>query len=351
MLEVELLATAGGGLHARGSVVDLRKMGFVPLINDIQNAGFVHHMKLDWEIDPVTRRVDHITVDQPYVAVEPSEGSEYECCRDPADRLLALEGEALTPGFEKHVTPLFGGALGCSHLMTLAQTMGRALPYALERDAAQRESLGNVREPRERVFKRTVFVDGLAAAETNDMELVVQLCDLTTHPRVASEVPGRRLEQQHEVQAQATVSMAGGMKLTELMCFERLRHFEDIERPTWATWSDRTDEMAELVDHPVMPGFGGRLLSNFGNRPERRAVLDALLHLGPGFLQCVAALSDGSFPGTQSRSTGGIAASTLGGNTDACYMWRTGGLAETRRQEMIRSHEADAASRAEQEKT
>ena len=159
------------------------------------------------------------------------------------------------------------------------------------------------------------------------------------------------MEQQHEVQVQATISMAGGMKLTELTCFERLRHFEDILRPTWTTWSDRTDEMVELLDHPIMPGFGGRLLSHFGTRPERRVVLDALLHLGPGFLQCVAALSDGSFPGMQSPPAGGIAASTLGGNTDACYMWRTGGLAETRRQKIIRSHDADAAASAEQKKT
>ena len=317
MLEVELLQRDAEHLEVRGNVLDLRKSGLVPLPNELQSAGFVHHMQIGLEIEAATARVERVQVEQPYVAMEASGPTGGECCRDPIDRLGALEGAVLAPGFEKEVTRVFGGPLGCSHLMTLGQTIGRALPRAL---AAERR-LAASREADERIFKRTVFIDGLTHDDGGELELVVQQADLATTPRGRYDAPFGRFGHQHEVEAHAIVALAG-MQVRALTCAERVRSQADLGHEAWTRWTPIGDEVQHVVDQPIMPGLGSRLIGALADREERAVALDALLHLGPGFLQCLAALPDGGVLGGTSDSG---AVQQVGGNRDSCYMWRTGG--------------------------
>lgn len=335
MLEIELLAGEPGRLLARGSIVDLRKMGFVPMMSEIQSSGFIHHMQIDLDIHAETRVVEGIEVRQPYVAIEASEQTGGECCRDPKDTLLALKGQRLVPGFEREVSRLFGGPLGCSHLLTLGQTLGRALPSAIDHEHTLLDTSGVKRVVGERAFKRTVFIDGLASADKSEMQLALALCDLSTTPLAQAETTLERLDIQHEVQALARVAM-NGMELQELRCEERRRSNADAGNEGWTTWTDVNAESAELVGHKIMPGLGGRLFSMYAEREERRLVLDALLHLGPGFLQCVAALSDGWISVGESNDSDDSKApshAAMGGMQNACYMWRAEGALDQRRQE------------------
>ncbi|GEM_PF-3196644 len=98
-LTVSLKRSAEDRWLARGDVIDLRKNGFVPTSYDIQPAGVIHSMNLELELDPATLRIEAIRVDQPFVAVEPSEVTGGECCRDPAPRLLDLASECLDDDF------------------------------------------------------------------------------------------------------------------------------------------------------------------------------------------------------------------------------------------------------------
>ncbi|MCA9509974.1 MAG: DUF2889 domain-containing protein [Myxococcota bacterium] len=337
LLEIELVAAAEGRLLARGAIVDVRKCGFVPMLSDIQNAGFVHHMRIELDVDAATRRVDDMRVEQPYVAVEPSPRTDGECCRDPRERLLALAGERLAPGFEKRASALFGGGLGCTHLLTLAQTLGRALPSAIDAEQRARGADGAARAAGERIFKRTVVVDGLAAADGASLELVLQQGDLATAPLAVVDAPLDRFGAQHDVRVHARVEM-GGMKLAAVRCAERARTRADFGTARAGAWSERDDEVAALAGERIMPGLGSRLFALYAERPERRHVLDALLHLGPGFLQCIAALWDG--PTSAGGAGGGEGIATVGGMPDACYMWRAGGGLERRRTAYIAEREA-----------
>ena len=94
-LTVQLRAAGPDQWRARGDVIDLRKNGFVPTSYDIQPAGVIHSMSIELDLDPTTLRMDAIRIDQPFVAVEASEATRGECCRDPAPRLIELTGECL----------------------------------------------------------------------------------------------------------------------------------------------------------------------------------------------------------------------------------------------------------------
>ena len=327
MLEIELQAGEPGRLRARGNIVDLRKNGFVPMMSEIQSTGFVHHMQIDLEIDAATRVVDRVEARQPYVAIEAAPQTGGECCRDPKDLLLGLEGHRLVPGFEREASRIFGGPRGCSHLLTLAQTLGRALPSAIDREHELVAQTGARRAPGERAFKRTVFIDGLASPDRSEMQLALALNDMSLVPFGAVDDPAQRLDRQHEVHALGSVTMAR-MSLASLHCEERQRELSDMTSDRWNEWMARSDELDELLGHRIMPGLGGRLLSLYAERPERRLVLDTLLHVGPGFLQCVAALADG-WVGSGRKPP---SHATLGGMQNACYMWREEGFLDQRRQ-------------------
>ena len=322
-----------GRLRARGDVVDLRKCGFVPMTSGIQPAGTIHQMWIELVVDPATRRIDSVATGQPFVAVEPAPATGGECCRDPAPRLEALAGEVLDGGFNKRLSKVFGGPLGCSHLLSLFQLMATAMPRALDREAAVLESTPARRRPDERLFWRSLFLDGFEAAD-GALELAVQFHDFHGHPDEGVENPLDRFVRQDELRIFARVETPS-LAMTDLRAFERIR-----ERDTLMTadWEDRAAAIAELVGKPIIPGLAGRIFETLPATPENAVLRDALLQLAPGQIQVMAAMtdrwfsraSDAEVSDSASRDRGPQVAS-IGGMADSCYMWRAGGaLAKAR---------------------
>lgn len=319
-----------GRLRARGDVNDLRKCGFVPMLGGIQPAGIIHQMSIDLVLDRAARRIDELEVDQPFVAVEPSEWSGGECCRDPAHRLRELVGEPLDAGFPKKLSTLFGGPRGCSHLLTLFHLMASALPRALDREEELHPDAGTGRIPGERLFWCSAFVDGYEAPD-GAIEIAVQLHEFHARPSRHSARPLDHLARHGEVRVFARVE-SPGLALSELRAFERIREGRSLST---AEWHDRSAWVAPLVGSPVMPGLAGRVFGRIPREPEAAAVTDALLQLAPGHIQIMAAVTDRWFARTGGTAGPGGAAGaaqdpgpppgSLGGMADSCWMWRREG--------------------------
>ncbi len=278
-------ALSDGRWHARGDVIDLRKVGFVPMMSDIQPAGIIHQMSIDLDVDPATTRIDSVTVDQPVVAIEPSKSSRGECCRDPAPRLQALAGERLDGAFARQLSGVFGGPRGCSHLLTLFQLMASGLrrAFVLESELAKGAS---AREVDDRLFRRAAFVEGFEA-EDQSLEMVVQLADFHTQPLEPGAPPTDRLAGQWDARVFARAS---GPKrvLLDLQLADRVRTRDTLAT---ATWRDQSSRLATLEGRPMIPGLARRLFGLL-DAPEDRLLLDATLQLAPGYIQVMAAVMD-----------------------------------------------------------
>jgi hypothetical protein len=316
--------------HARGDVIDLRKHGFVPMIDDIQPSGVIHMMRIELDFDPRTMRIEGIAVDQPFVAIEASEASGGECCRDPAPRLLALRGDVLDAGFSKRLGQQFGGALGCSHLLTLFQLMASTLPRAVELENA-RSLRENTSQPFGKCFfRRSVFVDGHEQSDQT-IDVAIQLADTHSRPIRAGGRPTERLELSHEVKAFVGIDRKR-FKIQNLEARERQRSHDTLGR---ADWTLRTDRVAELVGAPLIPGMAGRIFRLLADEASLGPLRDLLLQLAPGFIQITAALMDEYFENREKVETADSvkkpaekpAVSSFGGNANSCYMWREDGRA------------------------
>jgi len=326
-LTVVVSRRADGRLAARGVVNDLRKCGFVPMMQGLQPAGIIHQMSIDLALDPASRRIEALDTDQPFVAIEPSEWTQGECCRDPAPQLEALVGEPIDAAFPKKLSSVFGGPRGCSHLLTLFQLMASALPRALDREERLLAELGVERQAGERLFWRSCFLDGYEARD-GEIELAVQLHDFHGHPQVRVESPLDRLHLHQEVRGFARVA-SPSLSLPELCAFERTR-----ERATLASagWTSHEAALAPLVGAPIIPGLARRIFERFGDAPETAVLRDALLQLAPGHIQVMAAVTDRWFAqvrGEEIREAGnprkGPPVGAIGGMVDSCWMWRRKG--------------------------
>lgn len=316
--------------HARGDVIDLRKHGFVPMIDDIQPSGVIHMMSIELDFDPDTLRIERIEVDQPFVAIEASEASGGECCRDPAPRLQPLCGEILDAGFSKRLSNLFGGALGCSHLLTLFQLMASTLPRAVELETA-RGLRDKTSQPFGKCFfRRSLFVDGHEQSDQT-IDVALQLADTHSRPIRPGGRPTDRLELSHEVKAFVCIDRKR-FKIEALEARERQRNHATLGRSDWVS---HTERVAELVGCPLIPGMAGRVFRLLPDEASLRPLRDLLLQLAPGFIQISAALMDEYF---EKRATAGAAGSkgkpiekpavaSFGGNANSCYMWREDGRA------------------------
>lgn len=325
-LTIGVRSDAGGGLRLRGEVIDLRKCSFVPMPDGLQTAGIIHLMSLHGRVDAASRILESLQVEQPFVAVEPSEQTAGESCRDPAERLQALVGRRFDEGFAAALGEVFGGPRGCSHLLTLFHLIASALPGALDFEERQQRELGVARRPGERVFRRSLFLDGIEPEEGR-LQLAVQLSDFHDKPAAACEDFLDRLALQREVRVIADLGL-GGVEIESLGGWERQRSRKSLGS---AEWEERTPWLEGLVGRPIMPGLGKELRRRLGQRPEARLLLDALLQLAPGFIQASAALADRMMsrfardeaaPGGERKLPGFMA---LGGATDSCYMWRADG--------------------------
>jgi hypothetical protein len=299
----------------------------VPMPDGLQTAGIVHHRVIEARIG-ADRRLESLETAQPFVAIEPSAGTRGECCRDPAPRLQALLGRRFDADFAPALSKTFGGALGCSHLLTLFHLMASLLPRALDAERDLLRDASARRAPGERFFRRSVFVDG-HEPEAGALQLVVQLSDFHSAPFAAARERIDHLALQHEVRVLADLDLAR-IAITGLGAHERERTRDTLASATWRELSPR---LAAFVGRPIMPGLGSALRAELAGQPDAHRLLDALLQLAPGFVQCTPAMTDRLIaqlgqapPGAAARSRGTLPDFlALGGATDSCYMWRAGG--------------------------
>jgi len=332
-LTVEALRGDGDRLRVDGAILDLRKCGFVPTGGELQTAGFIHHMQLSLEVDMPSARIERLEAAQPTVAFEPAPASGGESCRDPVPRLQALVGERLDGGFVRRLGAVFGGALGCSHLLTLAQLMGASVPRFL---ALAPEP--GARAPGERIAKRALFLDGFEAA-SGGLEIALQLSEFVTRRGAAVAYPLDRLDRQHEVRVLARLD-AGVSRLEALDAIERER---DPATLASAPWRSRSDALAGLVGAPALRGLAPRVLAQLGDGAANEPLRDALLNLAPGVIQCLAALSHrlvAHFSGGRAALGSIPRELSVGGYPDSCYMWRSDGAMSRARAKAAASEQA-----------
>lgn len=320
-----------GRWAVRGDVIDLRKSGFVPMTHDIQPAGIIHHMTIEMVLDPATLRIDELVTAQPHVAIEASERTQGECCRDPADRLQVLEGEVIDDAFTRKLSGTFGGPLGCSHLLTLFFAMAAGIPRAVAREAEIVREHAEPRAPGERLAWRSIFVDGYEI-EDGSIELSVQLADVHSHPHHAVQSPLDRLDQQQEARVTARVAPPG-FAVEQLRAARRARRMPKLVE---SSWEECTDQLASLVGLPIVPGLSRRVRELLEGDEDNALVRDALLQLAPGHIQVLAAITERWFApkptptssdsgaGSDALSVSGPPVGAIGGMVDSCYMWRTG---------------------------
>ena len=309
------------------------------MVADIQPAGVIHMMSIGLAFDPESLRIEAIDVDQPFVAIEPSERTGGECCRDPAPRLLELRGETLDASFPKRLSAAFGGVLGCSHLLTLFQLMASTLPQAVQLEKARALHENTTHPIGFRFFRRSLFIDG-HRGDREFIDVGLQLSDTHTRPVPLDVGSMERLALFQEVKALARIDRKR-FRVERLTARERRR---DHETQGDAEWRTRRDRVAKLAGVPLIPGMAGRIFREFGDEPELRPLRDLLLQLAPGFIQISAALMDEFFEKRKApESTTGTPKSpahesadkpadkpmvaSIGGNANSCYMWREDGPA------------------------
>jgi hypothetical protein len=322
-LGVTLSARGDGRIDVRGTILDLRKRGFVPVGGDLQPSGIVHLMNVDGIVDPATARLDAIAAAQPAIAFEASAVTGGESCRDPIDRLQLLVGAHLDGTWPQRLSAEIGGPRGCSHVLTLALLMGATVAWALEEDR-ERHGATPARRPGERIFRRDVIVDGHERAGAA-MALALQLTDLHYAPAPPIAPSMARFASELEVRGIAEVDL-GRFALVGLGLGERRRDRVTLET---AAWRDRSDVADGLAGMSLARGVSQALLARLGDAPADRPLLDALLMLAPALIQCVAAMSEG-WPAL--AANGGWIVG-MGGQPDSCYMWRAGGALDRGRGE------------------
>lgn len=316
-LSITLSQRDDGRLDVAGSLLDLRKRGFVPVGGELQPSGIVHHMLLDGVVDAGARTLAALAARQPAVAFEPTALTRGESCRDLAGRVGGLAGTPLDAAFARRLSEEIGGPRGCSHVLTLAQLLGSSAAWALDRD----RDLAGPRPARpagQRIFRRDVVVDGIEAMD-GTLLLALQLTDVHHAPTPEPCRPMDRFGGCLEVRALARVDMAA-FGLDGVRIGERRRWGADLDAP----WVER-DDVADAVGRlSLARGVSATLLSRFADSPGDQPLLDALLQLAPTLIQVFAALSD-TWPAL-ARASGWMVG--MGGRADSCWMWRRGGALE-----------------------
>ena len=312
---IRVLREDTGVVRVSGDILDLRKCGFVPLVDEIQGGGIVHHMRIEWRVATATREILTVGTDQPYVAVEPSHATGGDSCREPAGRLGELVGTRLDAGFAPALSACFGGRLGCSHLLALSQLAGPATERALD----WQEQTGDLdlaqRVPGERILQRSLNIDAAAPDETR-MHFGLQLADTWSRPKrdIASGL--ERLGEHVDVRVGAEVERAS-LSLVAIDAAERALTQERLQ----PEWRSRSADVAPYLGQSLMAGISRRLLEDFGDRRTDRPLRDTLLSLAPTYIQALAAVAHAMLVGAE--QSGGVAG--LGGRENSCYLWRDDG--------------------------
>lgn len=307
---------ADGRLDACGSLIDLRTRGFLPVGGNLQGMGIIHHMELRWAVDPVSGVIETFAASQPTVAFEAGPETGGESCRDPIARVADLGGARLGEGLSRVLRDRIGGALGCSHLVTLALFMDGAVRNGLVTqralDPARLAGAPGV------LFRRDLVVD---AHERADGEVAVVLRQGDVHWNAVSPtaLAPERFALHHECVAQIVAHLWPG-ELRSIAGSERRRTATGFTAP----WVDHGARLASLLGMGLARGAAGELVRRLGDDPDATPWVDALLMLAPALVQCRAAHPDAWHEKVRSTPQHpGLTAIP-----DSCYMWRRGGALE-----------------------
>jgi len=305
---------ADGLLEARGSLLDLRTRGFLPVGGSMQGMGIIHHMELGWVVDPAGRIVRQWAPAQPTVAFEASPETEGECCRDPIDRLASATDVPLGPALAGALRDRIGGPLGCSHLVTLGLFMDAAVRAGLLRRPAP---IGA--GPARPLWRRDVVFDAHEQA-SGGLVVGMRQGDLDWNERDAGALAPERFGLHHELAARVDVDLWPG-SLRAIGGAERRRSPEEF---TTASWRARDALLAPLAGTALARGAAGEVTRRLGDAPDATPWRDALVMLPPALVQCRAAHPDAWHDKVRAtpRHPG------LTALPDSCYMWRRGGALE-----------------------
>jgi hypothetical protein len=317
-LSLVVRAHDGGRVDARGSLLDLRTRGFLPLGGSMQGMGIIHHMELGWIVDPASGTIETFTPAQPTVAFEASPETAGESCRDPIDRVSALKNVRLDASFGRTLREHIGGPLGCSHLVTLAHFMAPGVQAGLGRE----RTLGFTRAeatPGETLFRRDLVFEGHELAPGR-VAMGMRLGDLHWNAAGPGPLAPARFALHHELAARLDVDLWPG-SLVHVTGGERLR---TAERFAGADWVDRNPMLAALDGLGLARGAAGELRERLGDSEDTRPWREALLMLAPALVQCRAAHPDS----WQEKVRATERHPGLTAIPDSCFMWRAGGALE-----------------------
>jgi hypothetical protein len=311
-LTTVLSQRADGRIDAAGSLLDLRKRGFVPVGGDLQTSGIVHHMLLDTIVDPRTGRIDAASARQPSVAFEAAAATEGESCRDPIGAAQGLVGGDVARGWPERVGDTLGGPKACFHIFTLAHWLGATTAWTLERERTRFPDL--IRPVGQRILRRDLVIDG-AQQPDGSLLLALQLIDL--HFTAADGIvrPMDRFAESLDVRMLVTLRPPN-FTITDVRVAERRRDRSSLD----AAWRERPDIAQHLAGLSLLRGVTSALLARFGPPGPDQPLLDASLMLAPTLIQVFAAMADWAGPAERDRWMLG-----MGGRVDSCWMWRRDG--------------------------
>ena len=313
-LGVLVTSRADGLLEARGALLDLRTRGFLPVGGSMQGMGIIHHMELGWTIDPTGRVVRQWSPAQPTVAFEATAETSHESCRDPIDRVASLGHVSLGRSISATLRDAAGGALGCSHLVTLGLFMDAAVRAGLDRRGAP----PSTDAPRP-LWRRDLVFDAHESA-AGEVSVAVRQGDLDWNERGSDALAPERFALHHELAARLDVELWPG-SLRAARGAERRRTAGDF---TGVAWTDRAAFLKALAGTGLARGAVGEITQRLGDGDHARPWRDALVMLPAALVQCRAAHPDAWHDKVRStpRHPG------LTALPDSCYMWRRGGALE-----------------------
>lgn len=307
-----------GAVHVAGSLLDLRTRGFLPVGGSMQGMGIIHQMELAWVVDPSTLIVRSFEPAQPTVAFEATVETEGESCRQPMDAVRALAGTRLGEGFARTLRESIGGALGCSHILTLAFFLDGAVRAGLARDRATSPDRWTSTAAG-MITRRDVVFD---AHEVDDghLQVVMRFGDLDWNDAPPTSLAPVRFRRHHELAATVDVDLwpgevrgaAGAERERTAACF------------TESEWADRGDMLGTLAGMGLARGAAGEIMRRIGDDPAAAPWRDALLQFAPALVQCRAAHPDAWHDKVRrTPKHPGLTAIP-----DSCWMWRRGGALE-----------------------
>ena len=311
-----------GRVEARGSLIDLRTRGFLPVGGSMQGMGIIHHMELVWVIDPATGVIEEFTPAQPTVAFEASPETAGESCRDPMPAVIALAGTRLGEGFSSALRERIGGALGCSHVMTLALFMDAAVRAGLDWQRANVPA--RFASPRAgTLFRRDLVFDGHELADGR-VATAVRMGDLHWNAAPPTVLAPQRFARHHELAAEITADLWPG----SLLAIRGAERERDADAFADVAWTDRSAWLAVLDGLGLARGAAAELQRRLGGVEHARPWIDALLQFAPALVQCRAAHPDAWHEKVRAteRHPG------LTAIPDSCWMWRRGGALERARE-------------------